>query len=710
MKFLLINTNQIVQKLVEITAKKSGANLTSVSEISQVGDLGQFDYIMIDDDCLEQDKENTLELLKECRKCLIHNKQSERISGFNDYIQKPFLPTAVLDILTNELGRVPSVNTQEDSTPNIDEMMKLEDTSLGGLEELDALSKAPSEAGDEIGEESGGVSLENLNEGLDEINSLLEDEHLDSSLESGLDSKNSESELETGTDDSTIDTNITLADDDDGLDVELDLSNLDELEGFGDGTGLGDEADAMAEVVAKVGEADTDSKADSEHMDLDTGLDEVSALDTDIDAMLELDSTTDSPDNALDLESTQEDSVKITESELEELDGLSDELNSLNDEISSVEEVETQDKAEAELEPKNELDSQMSEDSTGSMLEADLSDLNELDEGLVERDETENALLAKELDSELSSDELDSDLEGAESMDMLMAEALNEPSEASEETLSEIEAQSQAEKPKPLLDEEQVSEITSALQSLEDISSENEVSKEGELSLDELDSEMGDLGDLGEGLSEEANEEADNELDEGLSEEPSEGLDEVSLDEELDNEAALDEVDTTEASATEAMTETAQAAFDEEISESSSMDLEPTPSEIEATQEAVSTTPDSEILGEAEDFNALKEPEIAQALGEEIEGLETSEELSPDTAMAEDQASLESQDTLEEQTSLESTPIANSQATSQDSEIIKNMIASSVQSSISSLSSSNLKSMLDGLEVTINISFKDKNK
>lgn len=52
----------------------------------------------------------------------------------------------------------------------------------------------------------------------------------------------------------------------------------------------------------------------------------------------------------------------------------------------------------------------------------------------------------------------------------------------------------------------------------------------------------------------------------------------------------------------------------------------------------------------------------------------------------------------------------DSQETSTSQEFVKNIIASSVQSSIANLRNDNLKSMLDGLEVTINISFKDKSK
>ena len=41
MKILFINTNQIVQKLVEVTAQKANVELITVSEPSQIGDMEQ---------------------------------------------------------------------------------------------------------------------------------------------------------------------------------------------------------------------------------------------------------------------------------------------------------------------------------------------------------------------------------------------------------------------------------------------------------------------------------------------------------------------------------------------------------------------------------------------------------------------------------------------------------------------------------------------
>ncbi|WP_334090909.1 hypothetical protein [Helicobacter typhlonius] len=136
MKFLLINTNQIVQKLVEITAKKAGAKITSITESSKMGDLTQYDYVIIDDDCLLLDEQTYIDSLKDKHKCLIYNKGTKRIEGFDDYIQKPFLPTSILDIFTEQLKKNAHIADEES------DLLAGEDISLDNLD--DSLDKIDS--------------------------------------------------------------------------------------------------------------------------------------------------------------------------------------------------------------------------------------------------------------------------------------------------------------------------------------------------------------------------------------------------------------------------------------------------------------------------------------------------------------------------------------------------------------------------------------
>ncbi len=96
---------------------------------------------------------------------------------------------------------------------------------------------------------------------------------------------------------------------------------------------------------------------------------------------------------------------------------------------------------------------------------------------------------------------------------------------------------------------------------------------------------------------------------------------------------------------------------------------------------------------EEDDFASLKEPDVARALGEDI-GID--DDLG------------EADSTPQEIQQVKDSVPQDTNAQAQD--FVKDVISSSLQSSIANLSSDSLKSVLDGLEVTINISFKDKSK
>ena len=269
MKFLLLNTNQIVQKLVEITAKKAGADLTTISESSQLTDVEQYAYIIVDDDCFALDSQTYTEAFKNKRKCLIYNKQGTRIEGFDEYIQKPFLPTSILDVFTSQLKREASAQHIESMTADSDDMAHMDFAAT--LDEADLESEASSAP----------LNLNELDEGLKEIDTLLDDsladiesvdnsvddmeaaqsdvitsdeampsaeepqtpqdEAQDKEISEGLDEKTSDEalELESSTaeaveavDKIQNDSNEVALDDE--LDIDIDLSSLDELKGFDD--------------------------------------------------------------------------------------------------------------------------------------------------------------------------------------------------------------------------------------------------------------------------------------------------------------------------------------------------------------------------------------------------------------------------------------------------------------------------------------------
>ena len=151
MKILFINTNQIVQKLVEVTAQKANVELETVSDPSQVSDIEQYDYIIADDGCYNMDKKAYDALISGRRACLIYSKHEEMSEGFSEYIKKPFIPTHILEIMVAQIAKVQTKeaffqttesesNTSSQATPNAasDDEASLQSSPL---EHLKALSE-----------------------------------------------------------------------------------------------------------------------------------------------------------------------------------------------------------------------------------------------------------------------------------------------------------------------------------------------------------------------------------------------------------------------------------------------------------------------------------------------------------------------------------------------------------------------------------------
>ena len=550
MKFLLINTNQIVQKLVEITAKKAGAKITSITESSKMGDLTQYDYVIIDDDCLLLDEQTYIDSLKDKHKCLIYNKGTKRIEGFDDYIQKPFLPTSILDIFTEQLKKNAHIAD----------------------EESDLL------AGEDI-------SLDNLDDSLDKIDSLLAEE----------DSLDEPTKTDISIEDKTNDD--ILGDEELGADVAEDS--------------ITDEATAEDDKSSESTE-DVDVSLD----DLDVGVDTESA-DDGLDVDLEF------PDDLGGLDGESAESIDSS-GDLESLEAESADILGDEELGADVAEDSITDEATAE-----------DDKSSESTEDVDVS-LDDLDVGV----DTESADDGLDVDLEFPDDLGGLDGESAESID-------------SSGDLESLEAESA------------------------------DILGDEELGADVAEDSITDEATAEDDKSSESTEDVDVSLDASLDESTQDEAD-LSGEDLFDDEEKLSLED-----------DVSKSVFDEE--------------QVSEVSQALNALEEPSMGGGDDDFSALKEPEIAQALGEDIP------DLGEDTQEMDDV--LENSQGAEDSMDLDSVESAHIESISQDSqetstsqEFVKNIIASSVQSSIANLRNDNLKSMLDGLEVTINISFKDKSK
>lgn len=142
MRFLLVNTNNAVRKIFNITAKKAAIQLDAVSSISQIPLKEDYNCIFIDDGVL-----NTGDISKFKNKmittkfCIILSKDSPLVSGFDSYIRKPFLPTDIYEVMKKEKSNDMSVSS---SSYSADEGATV-DTSVNANIDLNEFSDSEDE-------------------------------------------------------------------------------------------------------------------------------------------------------------------------------------------------------------------------------------------------------------------------------------------------------------------------------------------------------------------------------------------------------------------------------------------------------------------------------------------------------------------------------------------------------------------------------------
>ncbi|MDE7235879.1 MAG: hypothetical protein K2N45_04565, partial [Helicobacter japonicus] len=381
---------------------------------------------------------------------------------------------------------------------------------------------------------------------------------------------------------------------------------------------------------------------------------------------------------------------------------------------------------------------EIAEDTDSGSIENDLefpantSSNDELDDGLnVDLD-------LSGLDKLCEDENIEADDQEAESTP---ASEENPESIESLDTLEEKEAEETSKANMPSDDLENLGDLEDSkeLGDVEDSTNlENlENMEEADMPTDEVDSQTAEatedlagLDDLGESVAEEASLESGDDLEVTQEVES----DEMSADTALDENKELADVsEPLESENTEQIEqdEIAEDTSNDLLNDVEALALDETPQEEESTQspetildkdqvdevsQALHSLDESAQVDNGEDFIALKEPDVAQALGEKIDMPEP--ELEQDTIEENDLSTEDLAEDELEQNLQDESPQANTNISTQEAknsnessqEFVKNMIASSVQSSITSLHTDNLKSMLDGLEVTINISFKDKSK
>ncbi len=242
MKILLLNDNPVVTKLVTLSAQKTDDEVTAAHSIEEAPE-GSYDLLVIDDAQYNEDAyaelQNKIEFKKSLFICSRDNKNGE---NFSATIKKPFLPTDLVELITNLKKNLDVV---EDVPEDVSDEELLDGLELEGLDDLDDLDELEDvneleDMDDELildDEDLGESVLDD--EEAQKVKELLDDEDVDLDYDLSLDLEDEADEAiakeplgedveleDFGTDETVED--IAL-DDEINLDLaELDLEDEDE--------------------------------------------------------------------------------------------------------------------------------------------------------------------------------------------------------------------------------------------------------------------------------------------------------------------------------------------------------------------------------------------------------------------------------------------------------------------------------------------------
>ena len=375
MKLYLISKNPIISKLVALSASKIGVEIVESQEINMGIDAN---IVLLDDECYEPESFNAYkEANQDAKTALFYAKSTERLEGFDTYIQKPFLPTDLVKTLSEISGieivasHTPKAEIQSDIVePNEDN--NLEDLNLddeidfSSLDDLNLDDETPQDGDMQLDfgadDEEGIESAEN-NNNTESTNNI---EDMDAQLDFGADDAlEEESQIENAQDTPQV----------------LDKSDVDEIKDLlGDSTegaeSQEDTLDLDKELGALTDDLDSFDSKDSE------GLDAIE----EIDSTQEMENTNTQNTQDSTRQDPKEDDFEFSLDDLE----LDNDSNAQDSTLKPALE-DSQSKEAESLEPAN-------EDDIGNM-EIDLSDfdLGEETEATNESAESLNSIEATEI-------------------------------------------------------------------------------------------------------------------------------------------------------------------------------------------------------------------------------------------------------------------------------------------------------------------------
>lgn len=230
MQVLLINQNATIERLAKLSSGKLGYELVGAKDFSEV-DGDKYGFIIIDSDLYKDDDFTALkEKLPDAKYILIVSKGSERPNGFNVYIEKPFLPTELVEIFTSLASDMPMGDDLSEDDVFGDSTFDsfAEDNQLGSIDELHDLGDLHDFSNDSLSEiESHDLDNHEFSFDAitDDIKTSLED---DISLDTTSDGSSGYEEIALDHNDLSFDEPIESTDNTSVSDIDSDI-NIDEL-------------------------------------------------------------------------------------------------------------------------------------------------------------------------------------------------------------------------------------------------------------------------------------------------------------------------------------------------------------------------------------------------------------------------------------------------------------------------------------------------
>lgn len=142
MKVLLVNNNQVVQKLIDVTTRKVDCELTtfiSFQEFKNESDVKKYDLVVFDQEILEG-YQGDFAFLEGLRSIILYSQVSQDdalLSHFTYSIKKPFLPNEFLSFLVGEKQSLKEKKKEEFAKLDEKEMFANIDAEDEGTEDDD---------------------------------------------------------------------------------------------------------------------------------------------------------------------------------------------------------------------------------------------------------------------------------------------------------------------------------------------------------------------------------------------------------------------------------------------------------------------------------------------------------------------------------------------------------------------------------------------